>query len=117
VSRRNLILSSIALAVMGLVLTVVAGWIALAAAACVISYLWGHASITAVGDRLAAGQDQVNAKIAELERQLAEARQSAELAWDAAAERPPAAPSGSDSDRRADLLADAYSGARPLLPS
>jgi hypothetical protein len=115
VSRRNLILSSIALAVMGLVLTMVAGWVALAAAACVICYLWGNAGITAAVNRTAAQRDQLGATVADLERQLADARQSAELAWDAAAERPPADQPGSD--RRADLLADAYSGARPLIPS
>jgi hypothetical protein len=60
---------------------------------------------------------QLAAEIADLRRQLADARASAEAAWDAAAERPPVhhAEPGDTGGKRTALLADPLGGARPLV--
>lgn len=109
-------------------LIVIARWLPLIVGVGVACYLWGRsrrstsppgqlATPTAALDQLGRERDQLAETIARLETQLADARASADLAWDAAAERPPAAQQPADSDRRSTLLADARSGARPLIPS
>jgi hypothetical protein len=65
---------------------------------------------------LTAERDQLAAEAADLRRRLEDARRSAEMAWDAAAERPPVrhAEPGDAGGKRATLLAQPLSGARPL---
>ena len=66
---------------------------------------------------LTAERDQLGAEVADLRRQLADARASAEAAWDAAAERPPLRLVEPDNagGKRSALLADPLGGARPLV--
>jgi hypothetical protein len=65
---------------------------------------------------LTAQRDQLAAEVADLRGRLEDARLSAEMAWDAAAERPPVrhAEPGDADGMRAALLAQPLSGARPL---
>jgi len=71
--------------------------------------------------RVTAERDQLGAQVADLARQLAEARDSAHAAWDAAARPPPRPdpepePDDDTGGRRAALLAQPLSGVRPLTP-
>jgi hypothetical protein len=66
--------------------------------------------------RLTAERDQLGARVGGLTRQVAEARDAAHAAWDAAASittRP--APDDDTGGKRAALLIDPLSGARPLV--
>jgi hypothetical protein len=67
-------------------------------------------------DQLATELAKARAELARTQADLAGARASAQAAWDAAADRPPASRAGPvDTDgKRAALLAQPLSGARPL---
>jgi hypothetical protein len=62
-----------------------------------------------------AERDQLRREVAALRIELATARESAEMAWDAAADRPPGPAPGRDT-AAARLLAERMSGVRPLFP-
>lgn len=59
---------------------------------------------------------RMRAEVDRLNAELSDARESAELAWDAAADRPPLAPRGSTASRER-LIATPMSGVRPLYPT
>jgi hypothetical protein len=77
---------------------------------------WTGGPVAAQLAATGAERDQLAARVADLERQLAEARDAAHAAWDAAASRPPAPPRASAQPLAAALLADPLSGVRRLGP-
>jgi hypothetical protein len=62
-----------------------------------------------------AERDELRREVGGLRIELAAARESAEMAWDAAADRPPTPAPGRDA-AAARLLAERMSGVRPLFP-
>lgn len=110
---------------LGLVLAVAALPLAVdvlrAAGVALVLALGGGAGYLGARYRTRAEVGALRAKLADAEQLAAEARESAELAWDAAADRParsrrPAAEGDRGYDaRRAELLADPRSGVRPLV--
>jgi hypothetical protein len=115
--------AALALIVLALAAVVAHGWPLLVPAAAGAAYVTGRRRATAPAravvaerDRLAAELERLAAERDGLAADLTEARTSAALAWDAAAEVTPRRPrQRPDPARRAALLADPRSGAQPLV--